>query len=112
MSTVGNKPEEALTSGERELRLRVEAIPALVRRAGPEGNIEYVNKRLLEYLRAPLGEVIGWEWMDKVHPADVAFEIRTWLQNLEFGIVTMQPAGFEEWTADIGGFAVRAECDK
>ena len=90
----------------------MEAIPALVWRAGPEGNIEYVNKRLLDYLGAPLGEVIGWGWMDNVHPDDVAFKVRTWLQNLDSGILTMQPADFEERTADIGKFAVRAECDK
>ena len=63
----------------------MEAIPALVWRAGPEGNIEYVNKRVLEYLGAPLGEVIGWGWMDKVHPDDVAFKVKTWLKNLESG---------------------------
>jgi hypothetical protein len=33
----------------------------------------------------PLGEVIGWGWMEKVHPDDVAFKVRTWLQNLESG---------------------------
>ena len=85
MSKERNRAKEALTSSEQELRLLVEAIPALVWRAGPEGNIEYVNKRVLEYLGAPLGEVIGWGWMDKVHPDDVAFKVRTWLQNLESG---------------------------
>ena len=61
MSTEGNRAEEAQTSSEQELRLLVEAIPALVWRAGPEGNIEYVNKRVLHYLGAPLGEVgNGW----------------------------------------------------
>ena len=85
MSKEDNRPEEALTSSEQELRLLVEAIPALVWRAGPEGNIEYVNKRVLDYFGAPLGEVIGWGWMDKVHPDDVAFKVRTWLQNLESG---------------------------
>src|SRR5208283_5712100 len=82
MSTEGNRPEEALTSIEQELRLLVEAIPALVWRAAREGNIEYVNKRVLDYLGAPLSDVIGWGWMDKVHPDDVAFKSRTWLQNL------------------------------
>src|SRR5271156_1968741 len=71
MSTEGKRPEEALTSSEQELRLLVEALPALVWSAGPEGNIEYVNKRVLEYLGALLGEVIGWGWMEKVHPDDV-----------------------------------------
>jgi PAS domain S-box-containing protein len=85
MSTEGKRPEEALTSSEQELRLLVEALPALVWRAGPEGNIEYVNKRVLDYFGAPLGEVIGWGWMEKVHPDDVAFKVRTWLQNLESG---------------------------
>jgi PAS domain S-box-containing protein len=83
MSKEVNGAEEALTSRDQELRLLVEAIPALVWRAGPEGNIEYVNKRVLDYFGAPLSEVIGWGWMDKVHPDDVAFKVRTWLQNLE-----------------------------
>jgi PAS domain S-box-containing protein len=73
----------APTNSEQELHLLVEAIPALVWRAGPEGDIEYVNQRLLEYLGAPLAEVIGWRWMDKVHPDDVAFKVSAWLENLE-----------------------------
>src|ERR1700674_3177214 len=78
----GDSAAEALTNREQELHLLVEAIPAAVWSAGPEGNIEYVNKRVLEYLGAPLGEIIGWGWMEKVHPDDLAFKVRTWLQNL------------------------------
>ena len=85
MSKEDNRPGETLTASEQELRLLVEALPALVWRARPDGNIEYVNKRVLDYFGAPLGEVIGWGWMEKVHPDDVAFKVRTWLQNLESG---------------------------
>src|SRR6201998_363189 len=85
MSREGDGNEGSLLSGEQDIRLLVEAIPALVWRAGPEGKIEYVNKRVLDYLGAPLGEVTGWGWMEKVHPDDVAFKVRTWLQNLESG---------------------------
>jgi PAS domain S-box-containing protein len=85
MSVEDNGPEDALTSSEQELRLLVEAIPTLVWRAAPDGNFDYVNKRMLEYLGAPLSEVIGWEWMDKVHPDDVGFKVRSWIQNLESG---------------------------
>ena len=60
MSTERNRPEEALTSSEQELRLLVDAISTLVWRAAPDGNFEYVNKRMLKYLGAPLSEVIGW----------------------------------------------------
>jgi PAS domain S-box-containing protein len=83
MSTEGTKPVAALTSSEQELRLLVETIPALVWRAGAEGNIDYVNKRLLEYLGKPLREIIGWGWMESVHPDDVAVKVRTWLKHLE-----------------------------
>jgi PAS domain-containing protein len=50
MSKEGNKAEEALTSNEQELRLLVEAIPTLVWRAAPDGNFDYVNKRMLDSL--------------------------------------------------------------
>jgi PAS domain S-box-containing protein len=85
MSKEDNRTEEALTSSEQELRVLVEAIPTLVWRAAPDGDFDYVNKRMLEYLGAPLSEVIGWGWMDKVHPDDVGFKVRSWLQNLESG---------------------------
>src|SRR6201996_7831415 len=76
---------ETLSSREQELRLLVETIPALVWRAGPEGNIEYVNRRVLDYLGAPLDDVIGWRWVEKAHPDDVAFKIMNWLKSLESG---------------------------
>jgi PAS domain S-box-containing protein len=85
MCKEGNRAEGALASSEQELRLLVDAIPALLWRAAPDGDFDYVNKRLLEYLGAPLDEVIGWGWMDKVHPDDVAFKVKSWLQNLESG---------------------------
>jgi PAS domain S-box-containing protein len=75
--------EAALFSGEQELRLLVETLPTLVWRAEPEGNIEYVNKRVLDYFGAPLDEISGWGWAERVHPDDVAFKVRSWLTNLE-----------------------------
>jgi PAS domain S-box-containing protein len=83
MSKDGHEAEKALFSGEQELRLLVDAIPALVWRAGPQGNVEYVNKRVLEYFGAPFGEIVGWGWAERVHPEDVAFTVRSWLENLE-----------------------------
>src|ERR1700733_12853270 len=83
MSNEGDSADRALANSEQESHLLVEAIPTLVWKAGPEGNIDYVNKRVLEYLGAPSDEIIGWGWMEKVHPDDVAFKVATWLENLE-----------------------------
>jgi PAS domain S-box-containing protein len=85
MSNEGNMAAEAVSIPEQELRLLLDAIPTLVWKAGPDGRFEYVNKRMLEYMGAPLGEIIGWAWMEKVHPDDVAFKVGTWLKALESG---------------------------
>ena len=83
MSEEGAEAEEFLLNGEQELRLVVETIPTPVWRAGPAGNIEYVNKRALEYFGTPPGEILGWGWMEKVHPEDIDFKVKTWLENLQ-----------------------------
>jgi PAS domain S-box-containing protein len=68
---------------EQSLQILVETMPALMWRANPDGHIDYVNKRLLEYFGSPLEEIIGWGWLEKVHPDDVAFKVKNWLSNLE-----------------------------
>ena len=83
MSKEGDGAEGALLSAEQEIRLLVETIPTPVWRAAPEGNVEYVNKRALEYFGSPPDEILGWGWMDKVHPGDIAFKVKTWLKNLQ-----------------------------
>src|ERR1700726_3146993 len=83
ISNENSRAREALTIPEHELRLLVDTIPTLVWTAGPEGDIEYVNKRVLEYLGATLDQIIGNGWVEKVHPDDVAFKTRTWVANLE-----------------------------
>ena len=66
---------QGLLLNEQSLQILVETIPALVWRAKPNGHIDYVNKRLLEYFGSPLEEIIGWGWMQKAHPDDVAFKV-------------------------------------
>jgi PAS domain S-box-containing protein len=74
---------QGLQLDEQSLQILVETIPALMWRAKPDGHIDYVNKRLLEYFGSPLEEIIGWGWLEKVHPDDVAFKVKNWLSNLE-----------------------------
>jgi C4-dicarboxylate-specific signal transduction histidine kinase len=57
---------------ERELHLTVKTMPTLVCGTGPRGNIEHIDKRALEYVGAPISEVSGLGWVEKIHPDDVA----------------------------------------
>ena len=63
MSKGGDGAEGGLLSTEQEIRLLVETIPTPVWRAAPDGNVEYVNKRALEYFSSPADEILGWGWM-------------------------------------------------
>jgi PAS domain S-box-containing protein len=74
---------QGLQLNEQNLQILVETIPTPMWRAKPDGHIDYVNKRLLEYFGSPIEEIIGWGWMEKVHPDDVAFKVQSWLSNLE-----------------------------
>lgn len=109
MSREGDGAEEPLSSREQELHWLVETIPALLWRAGPEGNIEYVNKRVLEYLGATLDEIIGDGWVEKVHPEDVAFKTKTWLANLESGTAQGAVCRFRGADGQYRLFNVRGE---
>jgi PAS domain S-box-containing protein len=109
VSNEDNRADVALTSSEQELRLLLETIPTLVWRAGPKGNIEYVNRRVLEYFGATLDEIIGWGWMEKVHPGDVAFKTRTWLAHLESGTAHDAVCRFRGANGQYRWFELRGE---
>jgi PAS domain S-box-containing protein len=109
MSMERHNAGQALINGEQELHLLMEAMPVAVWRAGPEGDFEYVNQRLLEYLGAPLSEILGWGWMEKVHPDDATFKARTWLKNLESGNPHDAACRFRGADGQYRWFAVRAE---
>jgi PAS domain S-box-containing protein len=74
---------QGLQLSEQGLQILVETIPALVWRAKPDGHIDYVNNRLLEFFGSRLEEIIGLGWIEKVHPDDAAFKTQDWLGNME-----------------------------
>jgi len=77
--------EEALRASEHHLRLMTETIPALVWRTTPDGEIDYVNRRVLEYTGKPLGDFANNGWLQLLHPDDVDSTIRIWRQNTQTG---------------------------
>jgi len=79
------RTEEALRSSEQQLRLITETIPALVWRTTPDGEIDYVNRRVLEYTGKPLGDFGNDGWLQLLHPDDVDSTIRLWRQNTRTG---------------------------
>jgi PAS domain S-box-containing protein len=77
--------EQALRASEHHLRLMTETIPALVWRTTPDGEIDYVNRRVLEYTGKPLEDFGNNGWLRLLHPDDVDSTIRIWRQNTQTG---------------------------
>ncbi len=79
------RAEEALRESELHLRLLVETIPALLWRATPKGELDYVNQRVLDYTGFGLRDLHGSKWAALVHPEDVDFAVDLWRDNCVAG---------------------------
>src|SRR6266481_9298300 len=68
-----------------EERLVIHTTPALIHTALPDGNIDFFNRRWLEYLGLTLEDVQGWRWTAAIHPEDVAGIVEKWRTSLATG---------------------------
>jgi PAS domain S-box-containing protein len=63
----------------------VNAIPGLVWRTSPDGHVEFLNQRWLEYTGLALDEATGWGWQEAVHPEDLPRLLDYWKHVLQSG---------------------------
>jgi PAS domain S-box-containing protein len=68
--TDGKRAEEALRESEQRWRILTEALPQLVWSATPDGANDYVSTQWTEYTGVAESELLGWRWMDVLHPDD------------------------------------------
>ncbi len=59
---------------EDRLRLVIDTLPALVWSKLPDGSVDFLNQRFLEYTGLSVEEALGWGWMNAFHPEDRAEE--------------------------------------
>ena len=79
------RAEEALRQSERQFRLLVETIPALVWRGTPEGELDYLNERAVEFLGHTADSLTGERWLELIHPDHRDSTVRRWLQSVTTG---------------------------
>jgi PAS domain S-box-containing protein len=76
---------EAARRSERELRDVVNTVPAHVWRTSPEGHVDFVNDRWLQFTGLALDEAFGWKWEAVVHPDDRTRVVADWHTALKNG---------------------------
>jgi PAS domain S-box-containing protein len=79
--------EEALRARELSWRQIVDNIPGLVAMMGPTGEVEFLNRQILEYFGRTKDELKNWALIDAVHPDDLPRVIETYKKSIETGQV-------------------------
>jgi formate hydrogenlyase transcriptional activator len=79
------RAEEALRESERRFRLLVETIPALVWIGNPDGELDYLNKRAVDYLGHTVESLAGGRWIELVDPDHRDATVRRWLDSTATG---------------------------
>jgi PAS domain S-box-containing protein len=79
------RAEVALRSNEQTLRLIVDTIPGHVCTFSAAGEIELLNRQVLEYFGKTTEEMKNWATSDAVHPDDLPRVIDAWRRSVETG---------------------------
>jgi PAS domain S-box-containing protein len=78
--------EKALQDSERRFRLLTHLVPAFVWFARPDGGLEFLNDRWVEFTGQSLGRALPDGWIDVVHPDDRARALEAWRNARQLGI--------------------------
>jgi PAS domain S-box-containing protein len=82
--TERKRAEDAARRTDKELRDFIDAVPAFVWSTLPDGALDFVNQRWLEFTGLSPQEASGWNWQGALHPDDrsrVAAEWRAAVKN-------------------------------
>ena len=72
-------------ANEQRYRFLAESIPQQVWTAQPDGRLDYVNRRTIEYFSRSEDEITGESWQQVIHPDDLSACLARWEQSLKSG---------------------------
>ncbi|WP_157467438.1 sigma 54-interacting transcriptional regulator [Edaphobacter aggregans] len=79
------RTDDALRESEQSLRLTVDSIPGQISVLTEGGEVELLNRQILEYHGKTSEELKDWTTSDAVHPDDLPQTIAAWRHSVETG---------------------------
>ncbi|HEV7733674.1 MAG TPA: PAS domain S-box protein [Candidatus Binatia bacterium] len=79
------RTEETLEESERRLRQLFECIPGMIAVNGADGELEYANQRLLDFVGKDLAYLRQLGWSEILHPEDADPTVEEWIRCFETG---------------------------
>src|SRR5438477_4554942 len=74
--------EERLRESEQRWRSLTEALPQLVWSATPDGTCDYFSAQWTEHTGIAEADLLGWQWLETLHPDDREPTRRFWLESV------------------------------
>jgi PAS domain S-box-containing protein len=82
ISASRRRAEEALRGSEQRWRNLTEALPQLVWGAAPDGGCDYFSTQWTTYTGISESGLLGWAWMDALHPDDREPTRQFWTESV------------------------------
>jgi PAS domain S-box-containing protein len=102
------RAEDALRQSERNLKLTIDTVPALVWSALPDGSADFFNQHYLEFAGFTAGEAAGWGWTAAVHPDDREGLAAAWTRSMASGAAEEAEARMRRHDGEYFWFLFRA----
>jgi PAS domain S-box-containing protein len=78
--------EDALRRTERSLNSIINAIPELAWSTEPDGSVDFLNQRWLDYTGFTAEQALGWKWATALHPDDIGGLTEYWKTIMATGM--------------------------
>jgi len=82
LSASRKRAEESLRESEQRWRSLTEALPQLVWGARPDGGCDYFSAQWTSYTGVMEIDLLGWRWMDALHPDDREPTRQFWMESV------------------------------
>ena len=103
-----NPALEPTKESEVQMRIMIDAIPALAWSCLPDGSAEFLNQRWLDYTGLSPEEGHGWGWKAAIHPDDLGKLMDTWQRLLASGAPGEEEARLRRFDGKYRWFLFRA----
>src|SRR5262250_1720149 len=102
------RAEKALESNERNLRLIINTMPTLAWSAAPDGSVDFLNQRWLDYTGFSPEQGLGWGWTSAIHPRDLNRLADYWRSIMHTGEAGEIETRFRRFDGEYRWFLFRA----
>jgi formate hydrogenlyase transcriptional activator len=85
MSETVQRALDTTANGEQSFRQIVDSMPAFAWCASPDGKLEYLNRRIVDYTGERQENLVDFGWANVLHSEDVERTKTAWLHSVETG---------------------------